>query len=112
MSDWMGALSRLAGPALQLSGAYLASRANQRAANTQVASGDRAIQAQTQAQQQAAALQADSTNRALALQADIYNQNRADLQPWRDVGSAALQNLAGQVGQWGPGTAASPRGSD
>jgi hypothetical protein len=117
MSDWLGSLAKLAGPALQLGGAYLASNANRQAANTQVAAGDRALQAQlaaqqqaiaaqTNAQQQAAALQADSTNRALALQADMYNQNRADLQPWRDTGSAALQNLAGQVGQWGPGTPA------
>lgn len=114
MSGWLGSLLGAAG---QLGGAYLASQANRQAANTQVAAGDRALQAQlaaqqqaisaqTQAQQQAAALQADSTNRALALQAEMFNQNRADLQPWRDTGSAALQNLASQVGQWGPGTPA------
>ena len=92
MSGWLGSLI---GAGAQLGGAYLASQANKRAAGQQ-----------TQAIQQGIGAQTDATNRALALQADMYNQNRADLAPWRDVGSAALQNLAGQVGQWGPGTPA------
>lgn len=91
MSGWLGSLI---GAGAQLGGAYLASQANRNAS-----------QAQTQALQQGAAAQTDATNRALALQADMYNQNRADLAPWRAVGSAALDTLAGQVGQgWGPGT--------
>lgn len=115
-----GSWGSLIGPALgvlgQVGGAYLASNANKQASNTQVAAGDRALQAQTQAQQQAiaaqtqaqeraAALQADSTNRALALQADMFNQNRADLAPWRSAGMGALGSLTQQVGQgWGPGS--------
>ena len=102
MSGWIGPAIGVLG---QLGGAYLASNANTRASNTAVAAGDRAIQAQTAAQQQAAALQADSTNRALALQADMYNQNRADLAPWRTAGMGALGSLTQQVGQgWGPGS--------
>jgi hypothetical protein len=84
MSGWLGALGALG----QLGGAYLASNANQRAANQQVAATT------------------DATNRGLQLQADVYNQNRADLAPYRAAGTGALQTLAGQVGQgWGPGSA-------
>ncbi len=91
MSGWLGSLI---GAGAQLGGAYLASNANQNAANRQVQAGNQQIAAQT-----------DATNRALQLQADMYNQNRADLAPWRAVGSNALASLAGQVGQgWGPGS--------
>lgn len=91
MSGWLGSLLGAAG---QIGGAYLASQANRNAGR-----------AQTQALQQGMTAQTDATNRGLALQADMYNQNRADLAPWRNAGSAALQTLAGQVGQgWGPGS--------
>ena len=93
-----GSWGSLIGPALgvlgQVGGAYLASNANKQAANTAVAAGDRAAAANT-----------DATNRALALQADMFNQNRADLAPWRAAGMGALGSLTQQVGQgWGPGS--------
>lgn len=87
MSGWLGAIA-------QLGGAYLASNANRNAARQQANAQNASIAAQT-----------DATNRALQLQADIYNQNRADLAPYRAAGTGALQTLAGQVGQgWGPGS--------
>lgn len=85
MSDWLGALGGLAQIGGQLGGAYLASQANQQAA-----------------QQQAAAL-AQSAN----LQRDMYNQTRADLAPWRSAGAGALGQLVQEMGQpWGPGNPA------
>lgn len=90
MSGWLGALAGLA----NLGGAYFASQANQKAGGQQAAAAQQGIAAQT-----------DATNRALQLQADMYNQTRADLAPYRGVGTDALQALAGQVGQgWGPGS--------
>lgn len=38
----------------------------------------------------AANVQANAANDATNLQRDIYNQNRTDLQPWRDAGTNAL----------------------
>lgn len=56
----------------------------------------------------AAGQQADAANRATQLQSDIYQQNRADLAPWRQAGGAGLsrlQYLLGLGGQNAPGGA-------
>ena len=45
----------------------------------------------------AAQTAAQAGNNALGLQAQMYNQNRADLSPWRQTGQAALGQAAGQV---------------
>jgi hypothetical protein len=56
--------------------------------------------------QQAGLQQAAATaNNALALQGQIYNQNRADLAPWRQYGQAGLQRFADTLG---PSFQASP----
>lgn len=45
----------------------------------------------------AARTAANSGNNALGLQAQMYNQNRADLTPWRQTGQAALGQMGGQI---------------
>lgn len=47
----------------------------------------------------AADAQAESNAASLALQERMYNQNREDLAPYRQVGTSALNTLAGQVNQ-------------
>jgi hypothetical protein len=53
-----------------------------------------ASNAQTAGYQQAA----QTANNALQLQGQIYNQNRADLAPWRQYGQAGLAQFANSIG--------------
>lgn len=46
---------------------------------------------------QAAGTAAQAGNNALNLQAQMYNQNRQDLQPWRQAGQQALATMTPQV---------------
>jgi len=62
--------------------------------------GDDAADTQAAASNQASQQAQDAANAALQLQRDIYNQTRADQEPWRQAGVNAL----GQLGQGtGPG---------
>lgn len=59
-----------------------------------------------QAATEAAQIQADSAREALGLQRDIYEQTRADLTPYRDIGASAMTTLGAL---WGlPAAAAAP----
>lgn len=60
---------------------------------------------QAAAIEQGSELQAQYGEKALDLQADMAEQQRADLAPWRDVGQAALQDIAAGVesGAFDPG---------
>jgi hypothetical protein len=88
----------LIGPAIDaaasLGSAYLGGQAANRAAQTQAAAADRA-----------ANVTQESSAEALALQRQIYDQNRADLEPWRDAGGNALTRL---MSNWGENYTASP----
>lgn len=50
----------------------------------------------------AADTQAQASDRALALQKELYEQQRSDLAPYRQLGYGALGTLAGLVGQPAP----------
>lgn len=50
----------------------------------------------------AASTQAAAADQATQLNRDIYNQNRADLAPWRQTGGSALAMLANGLGLNGP----------
>ena len=47
--------------------------------------------------------QKDASEQALALQKDIYNQQVANLSPWRNTGAAAITTLGGLLGLPGGG---------
>lgn len=53
---------------------------------------------QADAAQQAAQTQAQASNAATQLQRDIYNQNRADIAPYREIGTQGLYSLADLIG--------------
>lgn len=53
----------------------------------------------SRASNRAADAQADGNAASIALQERMFNQNREDLAPYRQAGTAALQNLSGQVNQ-------------
>lgn len=50
---------------------------------------------QAKAAKDASAIQAESADQALQLQREMYQQTRADLRPWYDVGQTYLSNLQG-----------------
>lgn len=58
----------------------------------------RAASAQADAANQAAALQAESSREQLALQREIYNQQRADIAPYRQAGLTAQNRLLTLLG--------------
>lgn len=67
-------------------------------AGASIASGNKAASAATNA-----------ANSANATQLQMYDQSRADQEPWRVVGSQALTALAQQLGLAGNGTTAKPQ---
>ena len=91
MADW---LSYAIPAAVGLGTAYLGSQATKKAASTAAASADRAAQ-----------MSAAATDRAADVTWDMFNANRADLAPFREVG---LRGLAGYESQLGPGFQESP----
>ena len=91
---WTSLIGPAIGAAASLGSAYLGSQAANNAARTQAAAADRA-----------AATIDSSSAESLALQRQIYDQNRADLAPWREAGGNALARL---MGQWGENYTASP----
>ena len=92
--SWTSLIGPAIGAAASLGSAYLGSQAANSAARTQANAADRAAQTID-----------NSSAEALALQRQIYDQNRADLAPWRDAGGNALARL---MGQWGENYTASP----
>jgi hypothetical protein len=60
----------------------------------------------------AAGQQADAANRATDLQREIYQQNRADLAPWRQAGGAGLSRLQYLLGIGDQGAAGGAGGGD
>jgi len=92
--SWTSLIGPAIGAAASLGSAYLGGQAANRAAQTQANAADRAAQTID-----------NSSAESLALQRQIYDQNRADLAPWRDAGGNALSRL---MGQWGENYTASP----
>lgn len=63
---------------------------------------DKAAKTQSDAATAAAELQYKAAAEANALQDKQYQQNRADLAPWRDAGTSALDQLNGYLAPGGP----------
>ncbi|MGE5621438.1 MAG: hypothetical protein ACM3VY_00275, partial [Candidatus Bathyarchaeota archaeon] len=80
----------LIGGGMALGGSLIAANAASDAADTQAQAATNAAGAQLQA-----------TRETNQLQKDIYDQNRADLAPWRDAGTTALSQLAALTGSGG-----------
>lgn len=55
------------------------------------------------ASKKAATSQANSTNKAIKTQADMWNQQRQDLMPWRNIGTSSLGQLGYLMGLQGYG---------
>ena len=93
--SWASWLTPLLQAGTSLYGAYTANQSGKNQANA----ANQAAQLQANAANQAAQLQANTTNAQTNLLAQMYNQNRADQEPYRTAGNNALQaytqNLTG-----------------
>ena len=67
------------------------------AADAQVAGADRASELQYKLGQKAIAAQTDAVNKAIAAEREMFDISRADLAPWRSVGTNALTKLQDKV---------------
>lgn len=72
--------------------------ASQQAAEAQQQAGQRAADSQVEAARLAADAQLQASRESNALQDRMYNQNRADMAPWRRTGRNALQQLSDLTG--------------
>lgn len=71
----------------QIVATKMANDANNRATDTLAASNERT-----------AKIQAEAAEKALALERDIYQQGRADLTPYRNIGTSSLGELSRRMG--------------
>ena len=69
------------------------SRAAERAADAQTQAGQDAAQATVEAARIGADAQTKANRENIQFQKDVFEQQRADAQPWREVGAQALQNI-------------------